>query len=74
MLEDYDFNKKHKIVSMKPMSLTCLLRVSKSQASENGYKDALIEKVYELLLESAAKDSHYVYFPDQYVIFVMKVR
>lgn len=59
---------------MKPMSLTCMLRVSKSQASENGYKDALIEKIYELLIESAAKDSHYVYFPDMYVLFFIKVK
>ncbi|KAJ8675632.1 hypothetical protein QAD02_011418 [Eretmocerus hayati] len=74
ILEDYDFNKRHKVVSMKPMSLMCLLRVSKSQGKENAYKDALIENMYELILECAAKDSHYVYFPDMYVLCVVKLK
>ena len=72
-MEHYDFNRKHKIVSMKPLSLMCLLRVSKSQATENGYKDGIIDNVYELMLESAAKDSHTIYFPDMYVPCVVKV-
>jgi nucleolar complex protein 2 len=59
---------------MKPMSLMCLLKVSKSQSQENGYKDAIIENVYELLLESAAKDSTAIYFPDMYIFCIIKVR
>ncbi|XP_011498321.1 PREDICTED: nucleolar complex protein 2 homolog [Ceratosolen solmsi marchali] len=74
VLEIYDFNRKHKVVSMKPMSLMCMLKVSKSQAQENGYKDAIIENVYELLLESAAKDSTEIYFPDMYIFCVIQIK
>lgn len=58
---------------MKPISLMCMLRVSKSQAQAHGYKDAIIENVYELILESAAKDSHAIYFPDMYVVCMIEV-
>lgn len=74
ILVQYDFNRKHKAVSMKPISLMCMLRVSKSQAQENGYKDAIIENVYELIMESASKDSHAIYFPDLYLVTIMRVR
>ncbi|XP_014238035.1 nucleolar complex protein 2 homolog [Trichogramma pretiosum] len=74
VLEEYDFNKKHKIVSMKPMSLTTILRASKSQLSENGFKDALIENIYELILEITAIESHRAYFPDFVLQLNIKLR
>ncbi|XP_001604471.2 nucleolar complex protein 2 homolog [Nasonia vitripennis] len=74
ILELYDFNKGNKAVSMKPISLMCMLRVSKSQAQAHGYKDAIIENVYELILESAAKDSHNIYFTDMYVVCMVELK
>lgn len=74
VLNSHDFNKKHKHVSMKPISLMCLLRASKSQMQENGYNDVVIETVYELILENAAKDSESIAFPDIYVPCVVQVK
>lgn len=58
---------------MKPMSLICLLRVSKSQQQENTFKDSILETIYELILENAANESHKVYFPDSYIPCVIEV-
>lgn len=72
-MDSYDFNKKHKTVSMKPVPLTCILRMSKSQLAENGFKDSVIETIYQLILESAANESHMVYFPDVYIPCLIQV-
>lgn len=74
ILASYDFNKKHKVVSMKPISLICILRVSKSQLQENGFKDSVMDNVYQLILENAAKDSHMVCFPDLYVPCIIQLK
>lgn len=58
---------------MKPVDLTCLLRSSKSQMQENGYNDVVIETVYELILENAAKDSSSIAFSDIYVPCIAQV-
>ncbi|XP_017876479.1 nucleolar complex protein 2 homolog [Ceratina calcarata] len=74
ILNSYDFNKKHKAVSMKPVPFICILRVSKSQLQENGFKDNVLEAIYKLTLESAAKDSHKVYFPDLYIPCIIQLK
>lgn len=73
VLSTYNFDKKHTTVSMKPISLICLLRMSKSQMQENGFKNSVIENVYRLILENAAKDSSYVFFPELYTPCIMRV-
>lgn len=73
-MNNYSFNKKHKVAAMKPMSLICLLRVSKSQQQENTFKDSILETIYELILENAANESHKVYFPDSYIPCVIEVK
>jgi nucleolar complex protein 2 len=74
VLTTYDFNKKHQKVSMKPMHFTCLLRASKSQMTENGFKDALIENIYGLLLEYLAAQSSSVSFPDLSLVCVVQIK
>ncbi|XP_048261065.1 nucleolar complex protein 2 homolog isoform X2 [Bombus terrestris] len=74
ILNSYDFNKKHKAVSMKPTPFICILRMSKSQLQENGFKDNLIDSIYKLILENAAKDSHTVYFPDLYIPCIIQLK
>lgn len=73
VLGTYDFNKKHLKVSMKPLNFSCLLRVSKSQMLENGFKDVLIETIYGLLLQYLAQQSHGIAFPDLSLICVLQV-
>ncbi|KYN06176.1 PREDICTED: nucleolar complex protein 2 homolog [Cyphomyrmex costatus] len=74
ILESYDFNKRHKTVTMKPISLVCILRVSKSQFIENGFKDSIIETIYHLILEHAASESHGIYFPDLYAPCIIQLK
>ena len=45
ILRTFDFSKKTKKVSMKPMNFSCILRLSKSQMTENAYKDGVVEQV-----------------------------
>ncbi|XP_076628570.1 nucleolar complex protein 2 [Colletes latitarsis] len=74
ILNSYDFNKKHKAVSMKPIPFTCVLRMSKVQLQENGFKDNVIDSVYQLILENASKDSHTIYFPDLYIPCIIQLK
>lgn len=46
------------------MHFTCLLRLSKSQLQENGFKDMVIEMIYGQLLEYLSNNSNSVAFPD----------
>ncbi|XP_033326388.2 nucleolar complex protein 2 [Megalopta genalis] len=74
ILNSYDFNKKHKAVSMKPVPFICILRLSKSQLLENGFKDNVIDSIYKLILENAANDSHAIYFPDLYIPCIIQLK
>lgn len=69
----YDFNQKHKKVSLKPMQFTCILRASKSQMMENGFKDAVFDSIYKLLFETLTNEAQSIAFPDFIVPFVMQV-
>lgn len=59
---------------MKPIPLICVLRMSKSQLKENGFKDSIIETIYQLILQYAANESHKIYFPDMYIPCIIQVR
>lgn len=58
---------------MKPLNFSCILRLSKSQLSENGFKDAVIDQIYGLLLECLSLHSHSIAFPDIVVPCVIQV-
>lgn len=73
VLTTYDFNKKHKKMSMKPIDFSCILRLGKSQLMENGFKDSVIERLYALLLEYMSNISHNIAFPDISVLAIMQV-
>ncbi|XP_045785504.1 nucleolar complex protein 2 homolog [Maniola jurtina] len=74
VLTSYDFNKKHKKVSMKPLDFSCVLRLAKSQLMENGFKDSVIDRVYGLLLEYTANESHSIAFPDLTLLAVVQMK
>lgn len=48
--------------------------MSKSQLVENGFKDGIIETIYQLILENAANESHMIYFPDVYIPCIIQVK
>ncbi|EFN69102.1 Nucleolar complex protein 2-like protein [Camponotus floridanus] len=74
ILDSYDFNKKHKTVSMKPIPFICILRMSKSQLMENGFKDSVIGTIYQLILQYAANESYKVYFPDMCIPCIIQLK
>lgn len=74
VLTTYDFNKKNKKTSMKPLDFSCILRLAKSQLMENGFKDQTIERVYALTLEYMSNQSHSIAFPDLCIIAVSHIK
>jgi len=61
------------MIKMKPISFDCTLKVSKLQFIENGFKDGIIETIYDLILEHAASESHKIYFPELYTPCIIQV-
>lgn len=59
---------------MKPLHFTSLLRLSKSQLQENGFKDTVVETIYGQLLEYLTAQSHSIAFPDLTLLCVIQVR
>lgn len=59
-----NFNQKHTSMSMRPIDLSCVLRVSPTQMKESGFRDAVVEGFYELTLEYLSGMSHSVAFPE----------
>ncbi|KAL1475590.1 hypothetical protein MTO96_019436 [Rhipicephalus appendiculatus] len=59
-----NFGQKHSATSMRPLELSCVLRVSPAQMKESGFRDAVIETFYELVLEYLSSVSHSVAFPE----------
>uniref|UniRef100_T1J4B2 Nucleolar complex protein 2 homolog n=1 Tax=Strigamia maritima TaxID=126957 RepID=T1J4B2_STRMM len=57
--------KKHNTkVNWKPMDFLCALKLSKSQITENGFKDAIIEQFCELTLDYTSTQAHGVAFSE----------
>ncbi|CAG9566726.1 unnamed protein product [Danaus chrysippus] len=74
VLTAYDFNKKNKKVSMKPLDFSCILRLAKSQLMENGFKDSVIDRLYALLLEYTANISNSIAFPDISLLAIIQMK
>lgn len=74
ILSSYDFNKPHKKVSMRPLDFSCILRLSHQQCQENGFKDAVIENIYSLVLEYLASESCSIAFPDLALPCVVQIK
>ncbi|XP_066261385.1 nucleolar complex protein 2 [Euwallacea similis] len=74
VLTSHNFNKKHQKISMKPLHFTCVLRLSKSQLQENGFKDTVIDTIYSQLLEYLSIMSHTIAFPDLSLFCVLQIK
>lgn len=55
------------------MDFTYILRLSKSQLQENAFKDAVIENVYDCLLQYTSNESYRISFPDTVVLLLIQV-
>lgn len=58
---------------MKPMTLTCVLTVSKQQLAENAFKDAIMDLIYSCTLEYLSGESYRQSFPDLVVFANLQV-
>ena len=67
-------SKKSSKLTMKPMDFQCVIKLSKSQLSENGFKDATVDEVYSGLMKSLAALSHKISFPELVVPAVGQIR
>jgi len=74
ILQNFDLGKKTKKVSMKPMNFSCILRLSKSQLAENGFKDAVVEQVYAGILDNMASNAHRISYPEMSVPVTTQLR
>ncbi|XP_023232043.1 nucleolar complex protein 2 homolog [Centruroides sculpturatus] len=69
-----NFKKKHTSLSMKPMEFDCALKLSKSQLQENGFKDKVVELVYDTMLEYLQSQSHTIGFPELVLPTVVHIK
>jgi len=74
VLSTYNFGKKSKKPSMKPLDFSCILKLSKSQMLESGFKDATIEEVYGGLLSYLADNSNKIAFPELVTPMVFQLK
>uniref|UniRef100_A0A182T3V7 Uncharacterized protein n=1 Tax=Anopheles maculatus TaxID=74869 RepID=A0A182T3V7_9DIPT len=74
VLRSHSFNEHHKKLSMRPVNLTCLLRFSPANIQENAFKDAVIDQIYEQVLEFAANESASVGFPEIILPIILQLR
>ncbi|XP_076328498.1 nucleolar complex protein 2 isoform X2 [Tachypleus tridentatus] len=69
-----DFSKKHTSLSMKPIDFYCTLKLSKSQLQENGFKDGVVDQLYELLMEYLQTQDHCIGFPELVLPAVVQLK
>lgn len=55
------------------MDFTYILRLSKAQMQENAFKDAVIENIYDVVLEYVAAESHRISFPETVLLLQIQV-
>lgn len=50
VLEQTDFNKRHKTVSLKPFNFACILKFSKAQLQEKAFKVTSLYKMVTYII------------------------
>ncbi|KAJ6633166.1 Nucleolar complex protein 2 like [Pseudolycoriella hygida] len=74
VLNSNTFNKKHSKVSMKPLSFTCILRLNKQQMLENGFRDEVVQNIFDLTLEYMANESYSLSYPELAVPCIINLK
>lgn len=74
VLKSNTFNQRHSKVSMKPLSFTCILRMSQNQLQENGFRDEVLDNIIGCTLEYMAHESHTISFPDFTVPAIIQLK
>lgn len=74
VLNSNSFLRKHSSVSMKPMSFACILRLTKKQLLENGFRDETIEHIYAVSLDYLAHESYSLAYPELTVAPILQLK
>lgn len=74
VLNSNTFNKKHSKVSMKPLPFTCILRLNKQQMQENGFRDEVVQNIFDLTLEYMANESYSLSYPELAVPCIINLK
>ncbi|KAL9969895.1 hypothetical protein ACROYT_G022167 [Oculina patagonica] len=74
ILESVEFNKKTKMSTAKPTDFSCILKVSKQQLGTKPYQDAVVDHIFELLLEFFSVHAHSIAFPEIALPAVVRLR
>jgi len=74
VLNSNTFNKKHSKVSMKPLSFTCIIRLTKPQMQENGFRDEVVQNIFDLTLEYMANESYSLSYPELAVPCIINLK
>lgn len=69
-----DFNKKHTSMSFKPFNFAVVLRLSKAQIMEKGFREGVIDQLYDLILEVCNTHCHSIGFPELVLPAVLKMK
>ena len=59
---------------MKPLDFSCIVKCSKSQLTENGFKDAVVNEIYGGILECLHYSSSKIAFPELMVPALVQLR
>lgn len=74
VLQQLNFNKRSVNLSMKPLDISCMLKLSKSQLNESGFKDTCIDKFYELTMDYLNVYAHTIGFPELVLPAVIQMK
>lgn len=73
-MQHHKFDKKPGKMSMKPLDVSCVLRVSQSQMAESGYRDAVVDLLYDGLLDVLQAQSHSSAFPEVALPAILQIK
>ncbi|XP_022702970.1 nucleolar complex protein 2 homolog [Varroa jacobsoni] len=73
-LKQIRWNKKPKVASIKPMNLSCALRVSDKQSKESAFRDAVMESFQDMALGYLTGVSHLMSFPEIVIATVVELK
>ncbi|MPC17800.1 Nucleolar complex protein 2 [Portunus trituberculatus] len=74
ILNKAPLGKKHKKASIRPFDWLCMLRLSRSEMSESGFKDGVVDQVYNGIINYLSVEAASIGFPELVVPLVLQLK
>uniref|UniRef100_A0A0P4WBG0 Uncharacterized protein n=1 Tax=Scylla olivacea TaxID=85551 RepID=A0A0P4WBG0_SCYOL len=74
ILNKAPLGKKHKKASIRPFDWLCMLRLSRSEMSESGFKDGVVDQVYNGIVNYLSVEAASIGFPELVVPLVLQLK